>query len=370
MNFSNYGKDFPGFGLSFLGQQRGETMPGIVPASSLPLSGQSFNLDTVQFENNQLFFPDSPKPDSTKSADSKLAAEKSPTAQAPGSAEFQEKVSERLADGMGTLVVDTDRELLGNVKKLVMQKVSMANMIGTSLKNPAAQTKMLMSAFGDIEWYIANVMADFKGVQLPPEIQSFISSMRALQASLMAQIRQITGLKLSDNEMRALLEQEPGKAGQNISLNWLIQQDHQMKPQPEAPKETGNQPNPSADPSSIRANPEKFQAALGSANKKIVAEMQKIIKQVAALLKAAASNPKGSLNQLMAAIALLNRGQTIREVAQALGGFQPANPKDGSFDATSDVFEQLIQQVREMMEQQGLPPHLLATRSAEVQNKP
>jgi len=368
------GRNLPTFGIPFAEQQSSETIPGFIPATSLPLSGTKPAMD--RFWSNNLLFPaDSPPELGNAGNSQELPA--SPTADAPASADFRDQVSERLADGMGELVQGNDRQLLGEVKTVVSQKISLASTVGISQKNPAAQVRLLMSAFGDIEWYIGNVLADFKGVQLPPEVQSFIATMRAMQASIMAQIKQVTGLKLSDDEMRALLEQDPSKVGQNISLNWLVQQDHQMKPLPNGPGNNGQPPNASPnsgnDPNDIfgiQANPGKYQAALGSANRKVVAEMQKIMQQATALMQAAARDPKGNIDKLMAAIGLLNRGQIIREVAQALDGFTPANPAEASFGATTDVFAQLIQQAREMMRQNGLPPNLLADQGGTAEGRP
>jgi len=261
---------------------------------------------------------------------------------------------------------------------LIFQKVAMASEAGGGGKDPAVQIRLLMSAFADAEWVIGDIAGEFRGVKMPSEAQSMISSVRAVESSIMSQIRSLLGINLSDDELKALLQKDPKDAqGNPFSLNWLIQKDKQMTPDPQADpnqNQTGK-PNPfnqqnaaeQENINGIRSNPAKYMAALSSANQKIVKEMKSIMKQVAALLQAVEQNPEGNIGNLMAALALLNRGQLISMVAEALTGFSPANKADGSFDETHAAFDELLNRARALMAKQGLPPDLLDDKAVTAQ---
>ena len=249
-------------------------------------------------------------------------------------------------------------QLAGDYKTLIAQRISMGSELGTIHKNPAAQISLLMKAFGDCECFINNLLADFAGVNMPPEVRSMIASFRALEASIMSQIKMVTGLSLNDKEMRALLEQDASKLKQNISINSLVQEDDSKIPQEQKPAQK-NTPEQAAQDESIygvHANPAKLEALLTSGDQKASKDLDRIVQQVSAMLDTMEQNPQLNMGSLQKVLALINRGNLMSAVMQGLGQLKGGSSK---FSAAQSKLDQVSQRLANILAKAGLPKELI-----------
>jgi hypothetical protein len=194
-------------------------------ANDSPASPTSIKAVSVDYWSSATYFADQNK--ASIRLQQNAAKDHTGIEQTPQS--FRDKVAQRLANGMGAQIIECDKTLLPNVKMLVSQKISLASHLGLQ-KNIAGQVRMLLSAFSNAEWFVGTILSNFNGVELPAQAKEIIATLRAIQSSIMAQIKEATGLNLSDDELRALLEKDPSKTEQNINLNWLVQQDDELTP--------------------------------------------------------------------------------------------------------------------------------------------
>lgn len=283
-----------------------------------------------------------------------IASTKDHTGIEQASQAFRDKVAQRLADGIGAQIIEGDKSVLPDLKMLVTQKMSLASNLGFQ-KNVSGQVKMLLSAFSDVEWFVGTILFNFNGVELPGPAKDIIASLRAMQSTIMGQVKSATGLNLSDAELRALLEQDPAKAGQNMNLNWLVQQDHELTPKQNQPENIGpakqNQiDNPGEEVIyGIQSNPRKYQNRLKSGGTKIVNELQKIMQQIQSLMGGNHKNPQANAANILP---LLDRGAAICMVAMACEDLQPGS--SGNAPQLKGTFEQFNQNVMASL-QMGLP---------------
>lgn len=268
---------------------------------------------------------------------------------------FQDKVTEVLATGIGERIAENDAQVMQGFQSLVAEKLKLASECGLQ-NNTAGQVRLLLSAFGDIEWFIGTILSNFSGMELPAEAQNTIASLRKLQNTIMAQIRQATGLNLSDDELRALLEKDPSEAHQMINLSWLVREDRNLTPRLEGTDtqlaSSENITPESESPTAVQSqspseemiygshgNPAKRQKNLNTAGEKILQELKKITAAVQSLSK----DSEGGQNAFQL-FGLVQRGLAICMIADVCEDlFSTGSQSSGEIQQSKALFLQLSQ---------------------------
>lgn len=336
----------------------------LYPKSKNTIQSIPFGVESSALEDNPMSSWDLSSTVNFQPTTNSEAASYYPTAKTTGSQmvlpgiQFQARPETDEGKNATQVDIRSSLQLAGDYKALIAQRISMGSELGIIHKNPAAQISLLMKAFGDCECFINNLLADFAGVNIPPEVRSMIASFRALEASVMSQIKMVTGLTLNDNEMRALLEQDAGKLKQNISINSLVQEDASKIPQDQKPVQK-NTPEKAAQDESIygvHANPAKLEALLASGDQKASKDLDRIVQQASAMLDTMEQNPQLNMGSLQKVLALINRGNLMSAVMQGLGQLKGGGSK---FSAAQSKLDQVSQRLANILAKAGLPKELI-----------
>jgi hypothetical protein len=205
----------------------------------------------------------------------------------------------------------------------IQTKINLAFAAGTLFHDQAAQTRILLSAFDDVESLITEALRNAWGPGAHPAVGHTIANLRGVETMILGHLRASTGLDLSDDEWRALLERN--QPGSNVP--------HASNPQTQQTLSMLY---------GIHARPSHYQTVLQSANTKMDRELRQLTFNIQQGMSHIPPDPAQRMATLKQVSPWVEQGKALLEIIKAANpGGKPLFDAMNQFDAICNYYSSL-----------------------------